>query len=151
MIRLKPIFMLIAACYGQYPDSLFWFDMNRVKEPLPEFPLILNKVLNGKQLNVLDSLRKGGKVSKDGFRIQVFETISSTDARAKVSQLREFLQDTIYLDFEAPLYKLRFGNFPTRKAAEIAQKIIMKQGINEAWIVRTRIDIDALINSGNDL
>ena len=151
MIRLKPIFMLIAACYGQYPDSLFWFDMNRVKEPLPEFPLILNKVLNGKQLNVLDSLRKGGKVSKDGFRIQVFETISSTDARAKVSQLREFLQATIYLDFEAPLYKLRFGNFPTKKAAEIAQKIIMKQGINEAWIVRTRIDIDALIKSGNDL
>ncbi|SVC65294.1 uncharacterized protein METZ01_LOCUS318148, partial [marine metagenome] len=29
--------MLIAACYGQYPDSLFWFDMNRVKEPLPKF------------------------------------------------------------------------------------------------------------------
>ena len=151
MIRLKPIFMLIAACYGQYPDSLFWFDMNRVNEPLPKFPLILNKVLNGEQLNVLDSLRKGSKVSKDGFRIQVFETISSTDAHAKVSQLREFLQDTIYLDFEAPLYKLRFGNFPTRKAAEIAQKIIMKQGINEAWIVRARIDIDALINSGNDL
>ena len=38
-----------------------------------------------------------------------------------------------------------------REGAEIAQKIIMKQGINEAWIVRARIDIDALINSGNDL
>lgn len=144
MIRLTPTFLLIVVCYGQYPDSLFWFDMDRVREPLPEFPLILNKVLTGDQLNILDSLRKGSQVSEDGFRIQVFETISSEDARTEVLRLRESLGDSVYLDFEAPLYKLRFGNFPTRKAAELAQKMVMKQGITEAWIVRTRIDVDAL-------
>ena len=151
MIRLTSIFFLINVCYSQYPDSLFWFDMNTVREPLPEFPLILNKVLDSKQLKLLDSLRRGSKLSEDGFRIQVFETVSSADAYDKVSQLQELLGDTIYLDFEAPLYKLRFGNFPTRKAAAKHQKIIIKRGITEAWIVRARIDIDALLDANEGL
>jgi len=151
MIRLTSIFFLINICYSQYTDSLFWFDMNTVREPLPEFPLILNKVMDIKQLKVLDSLRIGSKISEDGFRIQVFETVSSADAYDKVSQLQELLGDTIYLDFEAPLYKLRFGNFPTRKAAAKHQKIIIKRGITEAWIVRARIDIDALLDSNTGL
>ena len=151
MIRLTSIFFLINICYSQYTDSLFWFDMNTVREPLPEFPLILNKVLDSKQLKLLDSLRRGSKLSEDGFRIQVFETVSSADAYDKVSQLQELLGDTIYLDFEAPLYKLRFGNFPTRKAAAKHQKIIIKRGITEAWIVRARIDIDALLDSNTGL
>ena len=151
MIRLTSIFFLINVCYSQYPDSLFWFDMNTVREPFPEFPLILNKVLDSKQLKLLDSLRRGRKLSEDGFRIQVFETVSSADAYDKVSQLQELLGDTIYLDFEAPLYKLRFGNFPTRKAAAKHQKIIIKRGITEAWIVRARIDIDALLDANKGL
>ena len=125
--------------------------MNTVREPLPEFPLILNKVLDSKQLKLLDSLRRGSKLSEDGFRIQVFETVSSADAYEKVSQLQELLGDTIYLDFEAPLYKLRFGNFPTRKAAAKHQKIIIKRGITEAWIVRARIYIDALLDANKGL
>lgn len=151
MIRLTSIFFFINVCYSQYSDSLFWFDMNTVREPLPEFPLILNKVLDSKQLKLLDSLRRGSKLSEDGFRIQVFETVSSADAYDKVSQLQELLGDTIYLDFEAPLYKLRFGNFPTRKAAAKHQKIIIKRGITEAWIVRARIDIDALLDANKGL
>jgi len=33
----------------------------------------------------------------------------------------------------------------------VLQKIIIKRGITEAWIVRARIDIDALLDSNTGL
>ena len=50
--------------------------------------------------------------------------------------------DTIYIDFETPLYKLRFGNFINRKNAEKTINKISRLGAQDSWIIRTKIDMD---------
>jgi hypothetical protein len=42
--------------------------------------------------------------------------------------------------FEAPLYKLRLGNFVTKKEAEKQKANLNKKGYKNIWIVRSRIE-----------
>ena len=39
------------------PDSLYWFDMSKVRDPIPPTPKVLDKVFGTSQLNVLDSIK----------------------------------------------------------------------------------------------
>ena len=47
--------------------------------------------------------------------------------------------DTVYTDFETPLYKLRIGNFLDRDDAEILRMRLVSLDFSSSWIVRTRI------------
>ena len=103
-------------------DSLFWFDMNTVPDPMPKTPKILDDVYGTSQLKVYDSLYNAKTISEVGFRLQIFETTSVDEAYAFMGDIKDALVDTIYMDFQAPLYKLRYGNFVTRKEAEIQKR-----------------------------
>ncbi len=121
-------------------DSLFWFDMNTVLDPMPKTPKILDDVFGASQLKVFDSLYNAKTASEVGFRLQIFETTSVDEAYAFLGKFKDALVDTIYMDFQAPLYKLRYGNFVTRKEAEIQKRTLMKMDFENVWIVRSRID-----------
>ena len=47
--------------------------------------------------------------------------------------------DTIYVVFEAPLYRLQLGDFFSRKEAEEKKKNLVKNGYKNIWIVKSRI------------
>ena len=68
-------------------------------------------------------------------------TVSSI-ARAEAKRFQNILGDSVYIDFEAPLYKLRIGNFVERKKAERAIESIERLGAKDAWIVRTKINLE---------
>ena len=51
---LVVIFFLLNNIYAQNTDSLFWFDMKTLKNNPPEFPLVINKVLTGDHLFLID-------------------------------------------------------------------------------------------------
>ena len=139
--KLVIIFFLSNNIYAQDTDSIFWFDTKALKNNPPEFPLVINKVLTGNHLFIIDSLKQLKNKINEGYRIQIFESTVSSIARAEAKRFQNILGDSIYIDFEAPLYKLRIGNFIERKNAERAIETIKRLGTKDSWIVRTKIDL----------
>ena len=140
--RLAVMFFLLNNIYAQETDSLFWFDMKTLKTNSPEFPLVINKVLTGNHLFIIDSIKQLKLNINEGYRIQIFESTVSSIARAEAKRFQNILGDSVYIDFEAPLYKLRIGNFVERKKAERAIESIERLGAKDAWIVRTKINLE---------
>ncbi len=140
--RLAVIFFLLNNIYAQDTDSLFWFDMKTLKTNSPEFPLVINKVLTGNHLFIIDSIKQLKLNINEGYRIQIFESTVSSIARAEAKRFQNILGDSIYIDFEAPLYKLRIGNFVERKKAERAIESLERLGAKDAWIIRTKINLE---------
>mgnify|MGYP001308975492 FL=1 len=139
--RLAIIFFWLNNIYAQENDSLFWFDMKTLKNNPPEFPLVINKVLTGDHLFLIDSIKQLKLKINEGYRIQIFESTVASIARAEAKRFQNILGDSVYMDFEAPLYKLRIGNFIERKKAERAIESILRLGAKDSWIVRTKIDL----------
>ena len=139
--KLIVIIFTLNNVYAQADDSLFWFNMGKLNNNPPEFPLIINKVLTGNHLSIIDSMRQLKLKTSDGYRIQIFESTVSSIARAEAKRFQNILGDSVYTDFEAPLYKLRIGNFVDRKKAERAIETIKRLGAIDSWIVRTKIDL----------
>ena len=122
-------------------DSLFWFDVNDIVDESPYFPLIINKVFSGSHLSIIDSMKKIEEKELEVFRIQIFESTVASIARAEAKRFQNILGDTVYINFETPLYKLRIGNYINRKNAEGAIESISKLGAKDAWIIRTKKNI----------
>ena len=130
------IFIFSINTFAQDSDSLFWFDANTLNNELPKFPLILNKVISLEDMSISESKNEE---TKEVFRIQIFESSVASIARAEAKRFQNILGDTVYTDFETPLYKLRIGNFQYRKNAEEAVKSISRLGAKDAWIIRTKL------------
>ncbi len=140
--RITFLCMLLISAYTQNDDSLFWFDLNDIKEIPPKFPLVINKVLTGDHIFVLDSIKQAKSDINEGFRIQIYESTVASIARAEAKRFQNILGDTVYIDFETPLYKLRIGNFIDRKSAEKTISAISRLGAKDSWIIRSKIDLD---------
>ena len=139
MIKTFVIFFFASfLLFGSENDSLFWFDVNDIEDEIPYFPLIINKVFTGDHLSIIDSMKKIEEKELEVFRIQIFESTVASIARAEAKRFQNILGDTVYINFETPLYKLRIGNYANRKNAEDAIESISKLGAKDAWIIRTK-------------
>ena len=138
IILFNILFIIVSA---QNADSLFWFDANSLQEDPPQFPIVINKVFTGNHIFILDSIKQIKSKVNDGFRIQIFESMGSSIARAEAKRFQNILGDTVYIDFKTPLYKLRIGNYIDRKKAEKAISAIERLGVKDSWIVRAKIDM----------
>jgi len=132
------IFLFSGWLFAQ--DTLFWFDMNTVRDPVPKTPKVLDKIFGTSQLDVLDSLKNVRVTTQDGFRLQIFETSSVEDANRNLRKFEKTLDDSVYMVFEAPLYKIHTGNFVTKKEAEVQKTALREKGYKNIWIVRSRIE-----------
>jgi len=120
-------------------DSLFWFDMNNVIDSIPETPKVLDKIFN-KTLNKNNSeIKLKLNDLKEGYRLQIFESSSVSKANKKMKKFKKILGDSLYMSFEAPFYKIQYGNFANRDEAEREKKNIAKRGFKDIWIIRSRI------------
>ena len=132
------IFIFSINAYAQDSDSLFWFDANNLDSELPNFPLVINKVFSGKHMHLPLLSNEADQITKEVFRIQIFESSVASIARAEAKRFQNIFGDTVYTDFETPLYKLRIGSFQNRKDAEEAVESISRLGAKDAWIIRTK-------------
>ena len=121
-------------------DSLFWFDMSTGKDPIPLAPKVLDGIYGTSQIKVLDSLKDIRATTRDGFRIQVFETSSSEKANSVFKKYKKKMDDSLYVIFDAPLYKIQYGNFSKKYEAENVKKKLGQKGFKNIWIVRSRIE-----------
>ena len=134
------LFLLLFTGYLSAQDSLFWFDMNSVRDPVPKTPKILDKIFGTSQFGLLDSLKNIRITTQEGYRLQIFESSSVEETNRTLQKFERSLKDSVYMVFEAPLYKLRLGNFVTKKEAEKQKANLNKKGYKNIWIVRSRIE-----------
>ena len=120
-------------------DSLFWFNTTDVIDSIPETPKVMDRIFNKSQLKNLDILKLNILSNIEGFRLQIYETSSVEEANQKISKFKKNLTDSIYMSFEAPFYKVRYGDYRTREQAEIEKKKILRKGYKSVWIVRSNI------------
>lgn len=79
-------------------------------------------------------------VKTRGFRLQIFSASTrqaAEDARNRAKQ--QLSRDDIFIDFEPPYFKVRVGNFKTRKDADKLLDTIKKQGYETPFVVETQI------------
>jgi hypothetical protein len=75
-----------------------------------------------------------------GFRVQVFSSSNIDQAKARRKEIEmRFPEVPFYLEYDAPSYKVRGGNFLTRFDADRFLKEITAEGYRDAWIVPERV------------
>jgi len=118
-------------------------DHKIVKDIQPNWPVIINNVLDDstsfKFLLSLDSVQS----VSEGYRVQVLATRYFERAESLAVIMKNTVSDSVYVDFEAPNYKVRIGDFIDRDSAESLQQDLVQMGYNSAWILRTRINSQA--------
>ena len=120
-------------------------DHKIVKDIQPNWPVIINNVLDDSaSFGFLPSLDSVQSVS-EGYRVQVLATRYFERADSLAVIMKNTVSDSVYVDFEAPNYKVRIGDFIDRDSAESLQQELMQMGYNSAWILRARINSQASI------
>lgn len=118
-------------------------DHKIVKDIQPNWPVIINNVLDDSTsfefLLSLDSV----KSISEGYRVQVLATRYFERADSLAVIMKNTVSDSVYVDFEAPNYKVRIGDFIDRDSAESLQQELVQMGYNSAWILRARINSQA--------
>lgn len=75
-----------------------------------------------------------------GFRIQLFATPNIDEAnREKGMAIQRFYEDSTYVVYDPPVYKVRVGDFQTRFDASKRLPFVISLGYPDAWIVGDRI------------
>ena len=138
MRLILPIILFQRILFAQ--DSLFWFDMSKVRDPIPKTPIIMDKIFGLSQFTMIDSLKKIKISTLDGFRLQLYESSSAEQANKIMNKYSFSLKDSLYLVFDAPLYKIRYGNYVTKSEAEIEKNNLKQKGYKTAWVVKSRIE-----------
>ena len=57
------------------------------------------------------------------------------------------MDDSLYVIFDAPLYKIQYGNFSKKYEAEKIKNQLRQKGFKNIWIVRSRIEQKLLYES----
>jgi hypothetical protein len=75
-----------------------------------------------------------------GFRIQIFSS-SNVDEATLIRNLaiEKFTGDSIYVVFDAPVYKVRIGDFINRYEANQRLPEFVEKGYRDAWIVPDKV------------
>lgn len=116
------------------------FDTSLLNDPEPKWPLIFNSLWDDSLLLEDLSQFENNEIILEGFRVQVLATQSLQKADRLKGILSEKYGSEIYINFEAPNYKVRVGNFILKADAEKLRSILVTSGYSQAWIIRSRID-----------
>ena len=82
------------------------------------------------------------EVATQGFRIQIYASKKIDEATAvRTMAAEQFPQDSIYVVYDPPVYRVRLGDYPTRLEANQRLPSIARSGYPDAWVVTDRIII----------
>jgi hypothetical protein len=75
-----------------------------------------------------------------GFRVQVFSSGDIDIAKARMTEAEGmFPGDWFYISYDAPVYKIRAGNFLNRLDAERFMQSAQERGFRGAWVVPEKV------------
>ena len=135
---MKPIFFILILflniLLGQDQNTLKIKDF---KDNPPTFPKVIFQGIESDKENDASSLLNE---EIEGYRIQVATSTSEESLVSIQKNLEKLTNEKIYIIFELPNYKIRVGNYLTRKDAEVLLKKLSRNGYRYAWIVPTKIE-----------
>ena len=114
--------------------------MSKVRDSIPTTPMVIDNIFGTSQLKMIDSLRSIQVSTKEGYRLQLFESSTVDEAKMVMAKYSKSLKDTLYLVFDAPLYKVQYGDFVTKNQVDDVKIKLRKKGFKNIWIVRSRIN-----------
>jgi hypothetical protein len=96
---------------------------------------------NRSQLNIPNDSTIVQEEMVQGFRIQIFSSSNIDDANAvKKAAEGKFPNDSVYIVFDTPVYKVRVGDFVNRYDASQRLPGFVDKGYRDAWIVPDQIE-----------
>ena len=136
-MRLLTILLITSSVYAQ---SDFILPSDFVDNPpnLPNVVLPSFDDSSDSEVSIDTSLVSSVK----GYRIQVAISQDEKDLIDIKEKLEVVIKEKIYIKFELPNYKLRVGNFDSRKKAEAYRNKVIQLGYRSAWVVPTLIELD---------
>lgn len=111
----------------------------KLKDIYPNWPIILNNALDDSTSFDIVLKADSTKYISEGYRVQILATRYFEYADSLAISISSKINDSVYVEFETPNYKVRVGDFINRDSAELLQKELLKMGYKTAWILRTRI------------
>ncbi len=73
------------------------------------------------------------------YRVQIFMTKYPELASEKAQEAEAIFSERVYIDFEAPYYRVRLGEFDTLEGGEGFLLFVRQSGYRDAWLVKTTI------------
>jgi len=86
-----------------------------------------------------DSLTADEGETAPGYRVQIFSSKNISRANEVYSDALESFGSQVYLEYSAPWYKVRVGNFTSRIGADEKQQEVSRMGYPDAWVVQTQV------------
>jgi hypothetical protein len=74
-----------------------------------------------------------------GYRVQLFASNTNDGANQVASEARFKFTEQVYVEYDAPYYKVRVGDFVNRSDAELLREKAKNSGYPDAWIVQTEV------------
>jgi len=161
MALLAAVVCACVACSSSNPDTTEGQKakpaaQQEMKKPLSEYEATLDPTQYDEEVEVVQKKKEEEKpvqelqlpkdstvvqeTSQLGFRIQIFSTSSIDEAmNMKVNILAKLPQDSVYVVYDPPVYKVRLGDFTTRYDASTELPSIVNLGYADAWIVPDNI------------
>lgn len=75
------------------------------------------------------------EVEKDIYKVQLFATYDEMKANKVKNDLQGKFSETVYVEYIAPYYKVRVGEFTTKAQAENLRDEARSKGYSDAFIV----------------
>ena len=132
------ILLLFGLVYSQ--DNADFISPSDFSDRKPDLPDIILPNFNDDS-DYSNSINVDGLVK--GYRVQVMISENQEDLIDVKDSLEKLIQEKIYIQFELPNYKLRVGNFSSRKKAELYRNKIARLGYRSSWVIPTLIESDS--------
>lgn len=68
------------------------------------------------------------------FRVQIFASSSLEKAEAVATQARTVFSERVYVEYSAPLYRVRVGDFSVKEEALALKERAVQVGYDGAWV-----------------
>ena len=132
------ILLLFGLVYSQ--DNADFISPSDFSDRKPDLPDIILPNFNDDS-DYSNSINVDGLVK--GYRVQVMISENQEALIDVKDSLEKLIQEKIYIQFELPNYKLRVGNFSSRKKAELYRNKIARLGYRSSWVIPTLIESDS--------
>jgi|TARA_Y100000994_G_scaffold61734_1_gene49913 hypothetical protein len=138
-MRNRNYFFLFFTCSFLIAQNSNELSPKKLKDISPNWPIIINNTLDDSTSFDIVLKADSTKYISEGYRVQILATRYFEYADSLAISISSKINDSVYVEFETPNYKVRVGDFINRDSAELLQKELLKMGYKTAWILRTRI------------
>ena len=133
------ILLLFGMVYSQ--DNSDFILPSDFSDRKPDLPDVILPNFSDDDSDYSNSINLDGLVK--GYRVQVAISENQEDLIDIKDNLEKVIKEKIYIQFELPNYKLRVGNFSSRKKAELYRNKIVRLGSRSAGVIPTLIEADS--------